>query len=161
MPISDILVLGYFFGYYEKFFGYFWLLLGVSSATWLRHHLASLSVSPSVGPSVPHELNFWLKWNKIALRIWNYREMLRIPFRTKRKNCNSEIWWKVICMYIFWKPVKNCTRWYTWILLAIFHFDINKQFLREVACTRWCNKRSNLLPRKYVRDTFSLWYLGF
>ena len=42
MLILDILVFGYFFGYYKKFFGYFWLLLGVSSATWLRHHLATL-----------------------------------------------------------------------------------------------------------------------
>ena len=48
MPISDILVLGYFFGYYEKFFGYFWLFLGVSSATWLRHHLATLTLATAL-----------------------------------------------------------------------------------------------------------------
>ena len=33
---------GYFFGYFEKNFGYFWLLLGISPATWLRLHLRSL-----------------------------------------------------------------------------------------------------------------------
>ena len=59
MPISDILVLGYFFGYYEKFFGYFWLFLGVSSATWLRHHLATLAVG--MGPTAQPQAELVLR----------------------------------------------------------------------------------------------------
>ena len=43
-----ILAIGYFFGYFKKNFGYFWLLLGISPATWLCLHLSSLKLATDV-----------------------------------------------------------------------------------------------------------------
>ena len=49
MKRLGILTFSYFFGYFEKFLGYFWPLLGISPATWLRLHLSSL-VRNTFGP---------------------------------------------------------------------------------------------------------------
>ena len=54
-------------------------------------------------------------------------------------------------MYVYFLKARE--KLYTWILLAIFHFDINKQFLREVACNKqYIHHLGNMLEAPLAYD---------
>ena len=96
-----ILAFSYFFGYFEKNSGYFWLLLSISPATWLRLHLRSLGQTVKVVLSTNGTLNLigclsvtWIRFTGnmgIRLRcIWfKSIESLYMIMQNALVRCNS------------------------------------------------------------------------
>ena len=55
--------------------------------------------------------------------------------------------------------MKNCTRWYTWILLAVVHFDKNTQFLWDCEHLSMRNYLDYSIGKSTNRSEIFFWWI--